>query len=202
LTKKEATQKWVGEFNAIPQGMIQALWTHAGEYEGAGWQEVTVPSAGDLVYHYPSEETGEIISVDREKEEFTIRLESNTVVFSKEDDFSTDPEATLPMWGTMWSFGERLDDYWLVDDSGLQAMSDCGFRIYEHDEFGYFFGLDGAGYDFYEQHWIPLYEARGLQWHDKELDKKPSLMDTLKAGAEKSNAMFGDQTLDPQEEVR
>ena len=30
---------------------------------------------------------------------------------------------------------------------------------------GYFFGIDGAGYSFYEEHWIPLYKARGLQWH-------------------------------------
>lgn len=68
------------------------------------------------------------------------------------------------MWGTMWSFHNSLDDYWLSDN--LQAMSDCGFRIYEHDEWGYFFGIDGAGYDFYESHWIPLYKARGLRWHE------------------------------------
>lgn len=29
-------------------------------------------------------------------------------------------------------------------------------------------GIDGAGYDFYEAHWIPLYEARGLHWHEGE----------------------------------
>ena len=34
--------------------------------------------------------------------------------------------------------------------------------------FGYIFGIDGAGYDFYEDHWIPLYKERGIQWHDKE----------------------------------
>ena len=44
-------------------------------------------------------------------------------------------------------------------------MADCGFRIYESEEFGYFFGIDGAGYSFYEEHWIPLYKQRGLQWH-------------------------------------
>lgn len=45
-------------------------------------------------------------------------------------------------------------------------MADCGFRIYESDDFGgYIFGIDGAGYDFYDAHWIPLYKARGLRWH-------------------------------------
>lgn len=176
MTKREATEKWVGEFNAIPRSMIEALWTHAGEHEGDGWQEVTKPRAGDLVYHYPSEETGEIISEDKENSGFTIRLESDVVVFLKEDEFSTDPEFTLPMWGTMWSFGDSCDNHWLEDQGGIQIMSDHGFRIYEHDEFGYFFGIDGAGYNFYEQHWGPLYEARGLQWHEKEVEKMTVLI--------------------------
>lgn len=77
----------------------------------------------------------------------------------------------LPMWGTMWSFGDGIDDDWLsgeFGEDGLKLMSECGFRIYEHEEFGYFFGIDGAGYDFYEAHWIPLYKARGLHWHNEE----------------------------------
>ena len=50
-------------------------------------------------------------------------------------------------------------------------MSNCGFRIYESEEFGYFFGIDGAGYDFYESHWEPLYKARGLHWHDPQAEE-------------------------------
>ena len=47
-------------------------------------------------------------------------------------------------------------------------MSECGFRIYYSEKYGYFFGIDGAGYDFYEAHWIPLYKARGLKWHEND----------------------------------
>ena len=177
MTKKEATEKWVGEFNAIPLKMFDALWTHAGKYEGAGWQEVTKPRVGDMVYHEPSEEIGEILSVDGESNEFKIRLENDIIVLSKEGDLSRDPYSILPMWGTMWSFGDSLDNDWLIDGDGRQAMSDCGFRIYEHEEFGYFFGIDGAGYSFYEQHWIPLYEARGLQWHEQEKNQNLMLTD-------------------------
>ena len=71
----------------------------------------------------------------------------------------------LPMWGTMWSF-ESIDNYWLDKADGIKKMSRCGFRIYYHEEWGYFFGIDGGGYNFYEAHWLPLYEARGLQWHE------------------------------------
>ena len=77
-------------------------------------------------------------------------------------------EGFLPMWGTMWSFSEPLDDWWLEEKNGLEAMARCGFRIYRQEDYGYIFGIDGAGYDFYEDHWIPLYKERGIQWHDTE----------------------------------
>ena len=74
----------------------------------------------------------------------------------------------LPRWGTMWSFGDSADDYWLEEEDGLELMAECGFRIYEQEDFGYLFGIDGAGYSFMDEHWIPLYKARGLRWHEKE----------------------------------
>ena len=74
----------------------------------------------------------------------------------------------LPMWDTMWSFGDSADDYWLEEEDGLELMAKCGFRIYEQEDFGYLFGIDGAGYSFMEAHWIPLYKARGLHWHEEE----------------------------------
>ncbi len=76
----------------------------------------------------------------------------------------------LPAWGTMWSFGDGCNSDWLRLGDGIQQMSNCGFRIYESKEFGYFFGIDGTGYDFYEAHWLPLYNARGLRWHDTETE--------------------------------
>jgi hypothetical protein len=72
----------------------------------------------------------------------------------------------------MWSFGDSADDYWLEEMDGIRIMSECGVRIFESEEFGYFFGIDGAGYDFYEASWIPLYKARGLQWHDPATEER------------------------------
>lgn len=54
----------------------------------------------------------------------------------------------------------------LIEKDGLLKMSQIGFRIYSHDDWGYFFGIDAAGFDFYKAYWIPLYEARGLNWHN------------------------------------
>lgn len=88
---------------------------------------------------------------------------SEVTVFA--DDENDEYREFLPMWGTMWSFSDPCDNWWLEEKDGIRIMSELGFRIYSHEEWGYFFGVDGAGYDFYEQHWIPLYKARGLHWH-------------------------------------
>ena len=74
-------------------------------------------------------------------------------------------DSFLPLWGTMFSFEHPMDNEWLDDKKNLRKMADCGFRIYRQEDYGYIFGIDGAGYDFYEVHWIPLYKARGLRWN-------------------------------------
>ena len=117
---KDATFKWVSEFNAIPTAMIERL-VASDEVE---WE-----------FYLP----------DGEYE-------------------------SIPMWGSMWSFDDWTDDEWVENYGGLDALLECGFTVLHHDEFGYFFGINGAGYDFYEAHWIPLYKARGIQWHDIDVD--------------------------------
>lgn len=123
-TKKEATEAWVAEFNAIPLSMLQRLV----DIDIDEWQ-----------IHYSEDENGYAYS-------------------------------TFPTWGTVWSFGDSMDDYWLEEKDGIKQMTDLGFIVLEHDEYGYWFGVDAGGFDFYEGFWIPLYEARGLQWHESEVE--------------------------------
>jgi hypothetical protein len=70
----------------------------------------------------------------------------------------------LPMWGTMFS-PNTFEDEWIRDH--LQETKDCGFTIFDSD-YGIFLGIDGCGYDFYESHWTPLYDAMGMRWHTDE----------------------------------
>lgn len=160
----EAAHKFVSEFNAIPQDMIAFLMQH----DIDSWREVTSVAVGDSVYHYGMQCGGEVRSYDPETEMYDISLDNGDNVSATKNEFETEHYGFLPMWGTMWSFGDSCDEWWLSNGNGIDMMSACGFRIYEHDEWGYFFGIDGAGYDFYEAHWIPLYKARGLRWHDEE----------------------------------
>lgn len=179
MTIKEAAERWVTEFNCFPYSMIEKLM----QIDSDSWREVTVPSAGDMVciWNLPdedsegnnlntSEDAGEIIEYRPEEEKYLIELNDGTEVLIDECDFEVKRESRLPMWGTLWQFGDGCDNYWLEEEDGIRIMSECGFRTYEHDEWGYFFGIDGGGYDFYGEHWIPAYKKRGLQWHDPKTE--------------------------------
>ena len=170
MTIEEATRKWVGEMNAIPYGMIEKLMS----IEDDDISEVTEPAIGDRVYVFnlPEEyagndDEGEIEDILHEENVYVIKLDDGTSVEVCRNDLEVEYYSALPMWGTLWMFGDSADNWWLEEGDGIKKMSECGFRVYESEELGYFFRIDGAGYDFYEAHWIPLDKARGLKWHDR-----------------------------------
>ena len=160
---KEATRAWQSSFNAFPLGMIEKLF-----YMNVDdWSELTPISEGCTVLSNEYQNCAEVIDITEDEEEnkiAKIRLyETGEEVETNYDDLSREEDSYFPMWGWMWQFDDSIDDWWL--ENHLEEMAECGFRIYESQEFGYFFGIDGCGYDFYEAHWIPLYKARGLHWH-------------------------------------
>lgn len=161
-TVLEASREWVGTFNAFPLEMITKLFN----LEVDDWREITPISVNCRVCSTENWKMGTVIeikeNVDGEKVA-VIELDNGEKVEELKEDLCREDDDYFPMWGTMWQFSDSCDDWWL--ENHLNEMAACGFRIYESDEFGYFFGIDGAGYDFYEAHWIPLYDKRGLQWH-------------------------------------
>lgn len=175
LTIRQAAEEWVREFNAVPQGMIEKCI----ESDPDGWNEIEVPAAGNRVYVYDVPDgcshDGELMSCDEDSEAWTVALDSGEKIQTEADNFDVERAYTLPIWGTMWSFSDPCDVWWLEEQDGLRKMSECGFRIWE-SEFGYWFGIDGAGYDFYEDHWVPLYKSRGMQWHDPAAEKEAEML--------------------------
>lgn len=163
-TMKDATYAFVNEFNAFPQSMIEKLMS----LEPDEWHEITPPATGNHVYIYDGGDYGEIIDILTNEDEeniYRIEVDNGEIIEIVANGFEVIRDDLLPMWGTLWQFSDSCDNWWIEEDDGLQKMVECGFRIYQHDEWGYFFGIDGCGYDFYEAHWIPLYKARGLQWY-------------------------------------
>lgn len=167
----ECARLWVDGFDTIDSGMIEKL---------ADLEEVTLPSLSDRVYVYDmpvgietDERYGEIVGIETDEGEqdnaaYDIELDDGTRVTVSDDCFEVDNDSLLPMWSTMWQFHDPCDTYWIEKQNGIEALSQCGFRVYYSEQFGYFFGIDGCGYDFYLAHFIPLYRARGLKWHDAE----------------------------------
>lgn len=183
MTIKEAAQKWVTEMNAYKQDMIQTLM----DANPDDWNEVTKIQKHDSVYIYNMPEkdidgndieydssNGKIIEIKKTDDGvlYIIETDGNDKVELISDDFEVERDGYLPMWGTLWSFRNSADDYWLEELNGIELMSECGFRIFEHEEWGYFFGIDGCGYSFYDEHWIPLYKKRGLHWHNPKTEQE------------------------------
>ena len=183
-TIKEAAQAWVNEFDAVPHSVVDKLFNISPCVDVI---EITPPAVYDRVYVYEPSESGEIYGeitgYEEDEDVYVIELDDKTEVKLEADEFEVQRDGYLPMWGTLWSLSDSCDKWWLGEN--LQAVANCGFRIYESEDYEYLIGIDGAGYDFYESHWIPLYKARGLQWHktewtdDENADVEESAMKNL-----------------------
>ena len=144
------------------------------------WQEVTVPKIGqtvrlaysicDGVLYYDGS-SGEIINIyygtDENLYKILLDKAENPIILSRSD-FKVEQYLKLPMWSSMFQFRWHSDSLWLTKKDNIKIMSDLGFRIYKNEEWGYFFGIDGAGYNFYESHWIPLYNKINIKYSEKE----------------------------------
>lgn len=169
MTIKEATELWINrDMTAVPMSVIEKLWQYS-DYND--FNEITPVMENSTVWSNEYQTIGKVIEIAENDDGDLIA----TVDFEEEqhevpiDDLSIEEDNEhFPMWGTMWAFTTLFDADWLEDEENIRIMAECGFRIYESEDYGYIFGIDGAGYDFYTEHWIPLYKARGLKWHDKE----------------------------------
>ncbi|MCM1168226.1 MAG: hypothetical protein NC401_19750 [Ruminococcus sp.] len=169
MTIKEAAELWVNrDMTAIPLTVVEKLIKYS-DYTDIC--EITPVTVGNRVWNNEYQSVGEVIKTrynDDGDVLATVRLDDDTEVEIAIEDLSSEESTGLPMWSVMWAFTDPCDGDWLEDEDNRRRMAECGFRIFESEDFGYIFGIDGAGYDFYSEHWIPLYKARGLQWHDKE----------------------------------
>ena len=170
-TIREKTSDWVDTLNEYPRDMIDRLMRLAPRK----WKEITMPHAGDRVYITDGEnvgETGEIIK-DRCNDNprwhlITFDNEYLDDIVLTEDILEIQRDSMLPMSG-MWSFSSLLDNLWLEKEESVRIMSELGFRIFRHEQWGYFFGIDGLSYNFHDAHWVPLFKECRKQYVESEL---------------------------------
>ena len=68
------------------------------------------------------------------------------------------------VYAVMDAWRDSYDEDCAFADSGWQEVGDTGILAREFD--GHLLlGINGAGYDFYERHWMTLYRALGYEWH-------------------------------------
>lgn len=69
----------------------------------------------------------------------------------------------VPMWNT-WFEPCGFDLDWIAEHEDEVAR--LGFTLIYHEDELWGLGIDGAGFNFYDAFWIPLYDLRGLKWHE------------------------------------
>ena len=165
---REATVAWVNSFNEIPVSLIERAYG-AEMYDSFSFEFLTKT---EPLYRCEScdeefdQEEMDSIEEDENGMKYCPACADLSEI-EKVDDTENDDVYRLPMWSTLFSPRNQYDQNWVLDN--LQEISDLGFLIYQCDECGILLGIDSAGHDFYEAYWIPLYELRGLQWHDEEM---------------------------------
>jgi len=177
MNELEACKKWVKEFNQIHFSLLEkAYGPHYSDIE------VLAPTLRGWAVHDGEDYADETFRDFREREypyEKELMPEDDLARWEElfdeyfnlhrdqlEDAFFELEEASpVPMWSTIF-VPSGMDQDWFRDNA--EAVAGVGFIVYETDEIGVYIGVNGAGYDFYSQHWLPLYRLRGLRWHDEE----------------------------------
>lgn len=168
-TLADACHAWVSEFNRIPTSAVDKISVFDDSIH-----EITPPRVGNyvrVIFDEHASEEGEIVesNTHNERDLYKIKLHSGEMIEKYIDDIEVcNRDGFLPIYGTMWTFADPADIEWANGEylgPHLQEIADCGFRIYESEDFGILIGIDSCGYSFMEAHWIPLYKARGLHWH-------------------------------------
>ena len=141
----EACRMWLREFSMIPVALLEKAYPYG---EGI---EVLAPTIEQFREEYYKENCiGEVCE--------ECYSEHCSEQYNEEIPF-------IPMWGWVFAPNSSLDAEWIKRNAS-KIYEECGIIVYETDEIGVFLGINGAGYDFYETHWLPLYRLRGLKWHE------------------------------------
>lgn len=102
MTINDATHKWVSEFNAIPQSMIERLMRAAPDE----WEELTLPRAGSRVHVFDLpdscdtlEHLGEIVAYAADLDKYRVDLDGGPSILVEPDNLEVVDEALLPNVG-------------------------------------------------------------------------------------------------------
>lgn len=162
--REQAEYYFDREFNTVP---FELLKPRLDNYEA----EILYPSDEVFLDDFKIEN-----DIDDLKEEFNEKVENGEYDNSEFDEFLKDTDEFrsfkddrltdyYPMWN--WVFG--ADRFYIDSDyMDVDKLYKLGIGVID-DPTGYYLFIAGAGYDFYEAHWTPLFKQLG--WI-KEIDNE------------------------------
>jgi hypothetical protein len=168
-TLRQAAESWIAGFDQVPASVIEkmAIADEAMTYYDSDSLRLAASPRTACIYcggTYEGEQTlRQLQELDRSGQGTPCPCDGNSG-----DQWETGfPVHAFPCaWGTLFAPRERLDREWVLERA--EQVAALGFFVFESEDYGCLLGIDGAGYDFFDAYWIPLYELRDLQWHDAE----------------------------------
>lgn len=95
---------------------------------------------------------------------------------SEDDDgnyYYEDDTYNVPMWGWCWDISDYISYEEIEDYYFKYKLLDLGFTIIKDENGGnYWIGINGAGFNFYDAFWTPLYDVLGFKWHEVNIFNK------------------------------
>lgn len=168
MDKREAIKAFANDFNFIEKELIKYVCNNT----TANFIELTPRLyIGNEVTYIDNvtgiEEVGCISEIDNTNNRIVVNGKIIDIY-----DIYTMYNGFFPIYGTFFNPKELEIGNWI--ENNLEKVAKCGFRIYKYEETGsIYLGIDGCGYDFYKEHWEPLYDAIGIKCHDfKKYDFK------------------------------
>ncbi len=149
---RKACEEWVKEWSFIPTRLLEIAYG-----ETSDDIEIIAPALEDYKKEYIKDGY-----CYRDGDCESCRYES-----CRDSYFENVPK--IPARGYIFTPKEEIDRKWLK--ACAEIIADwCGVIVYYTEEIGYYVGINGAGYDFYDALWIPLYTLRGFSnLNDNEL---------------------------------
>jgi len=165
---KNATHDFMKRhFECIPSILFETLVQHGMEYdqvlELVDTKYRTCPECDN-----DSIECGKLLDDDDEHSWECTECKAHYPTDDDDDDHPVWEHLALSGPTHAWP-GAHGTVFWTTWNAVAEHAAQCGFEVYESPMFnGYILAIDGGGYDFVNDHWMPLYLAMDIRWHEHE----------------------------------
>ncbi len=161
-TPNTAAGRWVASFDWLPASLIGKLTSHdeaVSYYDSQTFRLVASPWSACMGCGRAYE--GNLTLEELRGQADTVRAvpcehcdDSSEGVWERGRPIHGFPCA----WSTLYAPRSGEDHRWI--ESHLPEIAALGFYVFDSEDIGYLLGIDGAGYDFFETLWNPLWELR------------------------------------------